>query len=153
VGVDGTASSRAALRWAAEVARAQHGRLRPVLGWDSPVPAADHRSVRLARNAHERLAAVLREAGDDVRDVDVGPLAVRGEASEVLLAAAAQASLLVLGRAGGADGPVPAGDGVGRRCVERAVCPVVVVPASSAALPPPAACARHAATHHTRETT
>jgi hypothetical protein len=153
VGVDGSVSSRSALRWAATLARAQHARLRPVLAWDAPIPRTDSRSVRLARHAYERLDAFVSESSDDLDGLDVDLVAVRGEAGQVLLAAAAGASLLVLGRTDDRDDPVPAGHGVGRRCVEDAVCPVVVVPHSTAGDRATTVCARHLAVHPATETT
>jgi nucleotide-binding universal stress UspA family protein len=152
VGIDGTPSSRAALRWAAGAARAQQARLTAVHVWDSPIPRDDARSVRLARNAHALLAGVVDDVADELLGLGVEPVTVRGEASQVLLAQAAHASMLVLGRAVGARGAARAagaaraGD-VRRRCVERTACPVVVVPtpatgAASSPTPPATATRR-----------
>jgi nucleotide-binding universal stress UspA family protein len=129
VGVDGSPPSYVALRWAADAARTLRARLVAVLAWDSPIPSADPRSVRLARDAYGILDEVLDEVRDEVRDLEFDGIVERGEASHVLLHAATRASLLVLARADHAGHSDSSTGAVRRRCAEEAPCPVVVVPA------------------------
>jgi nucleotide-binding universal stress UspA family protein len=135
VGVDGSAGSRAALRWAAHTASARGVALRAVTAWHYParagspigpteLPAPD----KMDRQSTERLRDVLREeldAAAEQVEVEVG----RGPAASVLLAAAARpgVDMLVLGARGlgGFDGLMLGS--VSQQCVEHSPCPIVVL--------------------------
>ncbi len=140
VGVDGSANSRIALRWAIEEASRRGARLRVITAWTPDlveaagmVPAAtllpDPGLLRgeAVEIQNKALAEVL---GDQVHnpDLQVRHEVVRGQASDALVQASRTADLLVL--ATHARGPVRQMilGSVSHAVVRRAVCPVVVIP-------------------------
>ena len=138
VGVSPTTGSPRALRWAADYARTHDAPLRAVMAWRPPrAPAAPAgrppatavgiASTDYAGDAEARLRDFVAEALVDGAD-EVECRAVRGSAVSALLAASADAELMVVGevRAGRA-GSVKAGL-VAPQVVLRATCPVVVMP-------------------------
>jgi nucleotide-binding universal stress UspA family protein len=134
VGVDGSESSRAALRWAARVAAATGATLRVVTSWQYPARAGSpFGPIGLASTSEmderttEDLHAMVGEelgAGAERVEIEVG----RGPAAGVLLAIVARTSvdMLVLGARGlgGFDGLLLGS--VTQECVEHSPCPVVV---------------------------
>jgi nucleotide-binding universal stress UspA family protein len=101
-GVDGSAESLAAAEWAAREAERRGRRLRLVHAWDrGPRPGGEASAGAVQRHLARR---VLRQAEDRVRAASPGTRLddeqARGPATEVLLHAAAQAHLLVLGSRG-----------------------------------------------------
>ncbi|MFR9805251.1 universal stress protein [Pseudonocardia sp. RS010] len=140
VGVDPTAESRAALRWAARYAELTGGTIRAVTVRDLPVqPGGPERMTSRARDApspEETRAAVvgrLDEILDEALDTDQAERAEKqilpGDPAEVLLDQSADAAVLVLGNAHhGALGGAVTGS-VALQCLHHARCPVVLVPA------------------------
>jgi nucleotide-binding universal stress UspA family protein len=137
VGVSPTTGSPRALRWAADYARTHDLPLRAVTAWRPPrAPAAPAgrppatvggiASTDYAAQAEEQLREHVVRALGEGEDVELR--AVRGSAVNSLLAASADAQLLVVGevRAGRA-GTVRTGL-VAPQVVLRAPCPVVVMP-------------------------
>jgi nucleotide-binding universal stress UspA family protein len=135
VGVDGSETSRAALRWAVEEARLRHARVRAVHAWwvypmlppDRP-PAAEG-SEQFGDDASERVQAFVTETLGKRPDVEVTAVAVQGaQASAALVDAAKDADLLVVGSrgAGGFAGLLLGS--VSQQCTHHAPCPVVIVP-------------------------
>ena len=141
VGVDGSEGSYSALQWAWREARARGVELQVVSAWSYPaltmlpgphVPPIPHDlAVAAFKTVHDMLARVQTEEGGDVRTTTV---ANEGSASDSLLAAAADAALLVVGARGlGGFHRLLLGS-VSEQCVHHAPCPVVVVrPAGRAA--------------------
>ena len=130
VGVDGSEPSRAALRWAADEARLRGATLEAVLAWqmpfvgDIPLPPIGD----LERAAMATLEKVLADEGcaDDTLTTVVS-IVSEGASAPVLLDAAIDADLLVLGSRGrGAFRGMLLGS-VSQHCVTHANCPVVVV--------------------------
>ncbi len=132
VGVDGSAESVAALKWAAAYAGATGARLRVVMAWHYPAtvgpapvgvaPAAVTEEVR--QHMAESLAKAVAEAA-------VGPETEQqigyGHPAQVLVDQSAEADLLVVGHRGhGAFTGMLVGS-VSIHCVTHAHCPVVVV--------------------------
>jgi len=119
VGADGSAGSTEAVRWAAGEARLRDAELR--------VLTAYHRG----RQSEEDTAAVVHhavaQARDVAPDVEVRGVALPGYAVPLLLHAAEEAGMLVVGdrRSGGFPG-VPFGS-VGSQVATQARCCVVVV--------------------------
>lgn len=130
VGVDGTAGSVAAIRWAAGYAAATGAVLHAVLAWRTP--ALVGRPAELIGVDYEaagrRLLADTVVLGLPERcRVDVEEEVVRGSATTVLLRAARTADLLVLGGSGHGELAGMLLGSVSLTCVTQARCPVVVV--------------------------
>ena len=134
VGVDGSEAAQAALEWA--IARTeQFGPIRPVHSWDYPIsvwapspfgpgmapPAAEMEAA--AQEAAEKLVADL---GDDVPHE--APIVEHGDAGTVLVEAARDAELLVVGTRG--RGPLRANviGSVAGHCADHTPVPLVIVP-------------------------
>lgn len=138
VGVDETASSAAALRWAASFARLTGATLRVVHTWSLPagqvLPAPEPYLVAATTDARARATRFVQDTlGTEaeqtrwVLDVD------EGRPGPALVRRSPDAALLVVGT----------GDHVGVRrllegsvshyCLSRAGCPVVAVPAAERA--------------------
>jgi nucleotide-binding universal stress UspA family protein len=135
VGVDGSESSLAALRWAARTAQATGSGLRAVAAWQYPARAATPAGpAKLPgpdemdeRTCDDLRTLVRQELGDGADSVHVE--AGRGPAAPALLAAAARtgADMLVVGARGlGGFSGLLLGS-VSQQCVEHAPCPVVVL--------------------------
>jgi nucleotide-binding universal stress UspA family protein len=137
VGVDESPCSLDAVRWALEEARLRHARLRAVHAWRQPAPvtpAAARPPVGLdldayRQEAERRLGSALGKAAGDAQDVEIERVVAEGSATEALVDAARDASLLVLGARGlGTFAGLILGH-VSHQCTLLAPCPVVVVPA------------------------
>ncbi|MFJ5228422.1 universal stress protein [Kitasatospora sp. NPDC088391] len=131
VGVDGSPSSVDALRWALVQARAVGADVEAVTAWQHPSapgwaghPADGDFAADVARKT---LDGVLVEAADPEHPVRVAARVVRGGAVPVLLAAAGDAELLVVGSRGHGGFTGALLGSVGQHCVQHAPCPVVVV--------------------------
>jgi nucleotide-binding universal stress UspA family protein len=127
VGVSGSASSRVALRWAADEAERRECRLRIVLIWQGEERASYAQQDR--RDSTERREDAWCILTDSVRTtLGSGPLrnttveAVEGRVEPALVSASEDADLLVLG-----SGPDAVVGPVVRTCLAEAHCPVVVV--------------------------
>lgn len=131
VGVDGSESSKEALRWAADQAHKVGATLQVMMVWQNPTrdmwviadpPGTDR--LGLTRRALERTVhSVLGEHPG----VEVDQLAVEGPPARELVAASTDADLLVVGSRGhGGFAGVVLGS-VSLHCVSHAACPVVVV--------------------------
>ncbi|WP_028809958.1 universal stress protein [Streptomyces sp. 351MFTsu5.1] len=135
VGVDGSAESLAAAEWAVREAERRGRRLRLVHAWErGPRPVGESSTGAVQRHLARR---VLRQAEDRVRAASPGTRVddeqARGPATEVLLLAAAQADLLVLGSRGlsGFTGFLVGSVALG--VIAEAECPVVLVRAGEVA--------------------
>lgn len=136
VGVDGSAASEAALRWAADEAVRRHGKLQAVIAWRpsvafgppaGPPPRASSSLAERAEDAELLLDTALSSIGGESGPVEVERRVMRGSPHRVLADAADGASMLVIGgRAGKLAGKLPWS--TGRQVVHDASCPVVVVP-------------------------
>jgi nucleotide-binding universal stress UspA family protein len=134
VGVDGSAESVAALRWAARYASATGARVRALLAWHYPA-AAGEAPVGVAPEAiraqteeqmHQALDEAIAKAGDGTA-AGVEKATAYGHPAQVLIEASTDADLLVVGSHGhGAFTGMLVGS-VSIHCVTGAHCPVVVV--------------------------
>ena len=138
VGVDASAASRQALRWAAREADLLDATIDVVHAWTVPVVVYPEGEVFEAEPFHHEAQQVLADAmatleRPDVPNIEARPRLVETAPVEALVGVAAGAELLVLGNRGlGAFADVLVRS-VSQGCVERAPCPVVVVPAEAAA--------------------
>lgn len=135
VGVDGSASSRAALRWAVRQARLTGGTVQAVIAWQVPMVLAStgwapiymEEEGDFAADAKKRIEAVI---GEEVEPADshlVRSLAVNGHPAQVLLDAAVGADLLVVGSRGHGGFAGALLGSVGMHCVHHAHCPVLIM--------------------------
>ncbi len=135
VGVDGSDSSRVALRWAARTAAARGLGLRAIAAWQYPAQAATPAGPatlpgpdEMDQQTCDRLRGLVGdELGSSADPVEIE--AGRGPASTVLLGAAARndADMLVVGARGlGGFSGLLLGS-VSQQCVEYSPCPVVVL--------------------------
>ena len=131
VGVDGSPSAKAALRWALAQAELTGARVQAVAAWEFPAgygwgPALPY--CDFAEIAGKVLSESVTEAlGFEQPPVEVLESVVAGHPAQVLLDASAHAGLLVVGSRGhGAFAGTLLGS-VSQHCVQHAHCPVVVV--------------------------
>jgi nucleotide-binding universal stress UspA family protein len=132
VGIDGSASSRCALRWAGQYARRAGAHLEVVLAWtDADVLSARFGPVPAGSTAQQGMDRWAGEIVDDVfagrRPADLRVTAEAGSASDILLRRAHHARLLVVGTRGYSGIENLALGSVSARCVAQARCAVVVV--------------------------
>jgi nucleotide-binding universal stress UspA family protein len=135
VGVDGSAESVAALRWAARYATATGARVRALLAWrypaavgEAPVGVAPE-AIRAQTEAqmHETLDEAIAKAYADQETAGVEKSTAYGHPAQALIEASKEADLLVVGSHGhGAFTGMTLGS-VSIHCVTVAFCPVVVV--------------------------
>ena len=140
VGVDGSDSSKTALRWAVRQAQTAGSAVEAVIAWHVPEltgsygyrPASVAARADLAETAGETLAAAIAAAVDPAASVPVARCVVEGNPASVLLKAAAGADLLVVGSRGlGESGSALLGP-VSKHCADYTACPILIVPRSHA---------------------
>lgn len=139
VGIDGSTASDAALGWALEQARRTGDDVQVVHVWHYPEIGGlltanpfELQHDELQADAAHVLRAAIERVGPPA-DVRVDPVLAMGRAAEVLLRAAADADLLVLGSRGRGGFTGLLLGSVSQHCVQHAPCPVVVVPLAPAA--------------------
>ena len=128
VGVDGSSSGEHAVDWAAAYATATGASVRLVSAWEwptfegAPIVLGDYDPRKAAGDVLRHAAARIGLPADRV-----ATSVVRGSPAKVLLDAASDADLLVVGSRGlgGFSGLVLGS--VGSYCAHHAPCPVVVV--------------------------
>lgn len=121
VGVDGSEESRRALEWALAEARTRGAPVRVVHA---------HGGDESEREAELIVKAEVTTAAAD--GLDVGAEALPGPAVRVLLEAARDAELLVVGSRGRHGFPGLLLGSVSQQLANHAVCPVVIVPSRPA---------------------
>ncbi|KEI45783.1 universal stress protein [Saccharopolyspora rectivirgula] len=133
VGVDGSETSKAALRWALWHAGLVNGSIVAVQAWDVPylynweLPGPED----FAHKTGQALEQTIREvAGEST--VPITKEVAHGHAAQALLDAAEEnnASLLVVGSRGRGGFTGALLGSVSHHCVTHAHCPVLVVPGS-----------------------
>jgi nucleotide-binding universal stress UspA family protein len=139
VGVDGSDLGRAALAWARDEARLREATLVAVHAWTFvppppiaepgmvPVPAVDLESNLEGERSAAR--SVLDDAVAELADsgLRVEPRLFEGPAGDVLVAAAADADLVVVGSHGRGGLAAALLGSVSQHVVRHASCPVVIV--------------------------
>ena len=135
VGVDGSRSSRAALRWAVRQARLTGGTVDAVIAWQIPTilknymwaPIYLEEAGDCAEGARKKIDAVI---SDEIQPADsrlVRSQVVRGHPAQVLLGASADADMLVVGSRGHGSFAEALLGSASQHCVHHAHCPVVVM--------------------------
>ena len=136
VGIDGSAGSVRALEFALAEARLRGSKLKAVEVWH--IPASVYSGGGLAPVvtdpdefegfAKERLDEVLQSVAAQAEGVEVERIVREGQPAEVLVEAAEDAELLVVGSRGlGGFRGLLLGS-IGQQCAHHARCPVVIVP-------------------------
>ena len=135
VGVDGSAESVEALRWAAAYAAAAGATVEALLSWHYPAEAGVTPPGVAPKAVNQEVAATVQAALDKALSEvygttapdDVHTTIVYGHPAEMLIDASKDADLLVVGNRGhGAFTGMLTGS-VSIHCVNHAECPVVVV--------------------------
>jgi nucleotide-binding universal stress UspA family protein len=137
VGVDGSAPSVAALRWALGEAQAHGAELDAVSAWEMPYAAAGEAGLYVGAWSDDLAAEAQRRLDEVVDAVDAGPVKVHriveyGRPAQALLDRAAGADLLVVGARGRGGFTGLLLGSVSQQCITHAVCPTVVIPRSMA---------------------
>ena len=130
VGVDGSESSKAALRWAIRQAKRTGASVDAVTAWRYPAgygwgPVASE--LDLEGEARSILTEALGEVSGLCPEVPVRPLIAEGHTVEVLVRAAKDADLLVTGSHGHSGLAKALVGSVSLNCVLHARCPVLVL--------------------------
>jgi nucleotide-binding universal stress UspA family protein len=132
VGVDGSESSKRALRWAIRQAELTGGTVDAVTAWHFPpaygvAPVGVDAGVDFEGDAKRTLTEALTEVSGLAPEVPVNPLIAEGHAATVLLEAARGADLLVVGSRGHGGFTSALVGSVSLYCVLHAHCPVLVL--------------------------
>ncbi len=142
-GYDGSHEAALGVRWAAEIAQQSSASLRVVWAWrmrdvwDEAVAARDGIELppmaELEDVARRRLTGVVSAlVAGIVSDVDIR-LARGPDAANILLDAAADADVLVVGSRGRSRVANALLGSVSARCIHESICPVLVIPHQMAA--------------------
>ncbi len=131
VGVDGSASSKAALRWAARMAPVFNCEIEAVISWEYPTSygwtIGIPEGYRPDIDAGKVVEAAIDEVFGSERPPKLIATVVEGRPSSVLLDKCADAEMLVVGSRGhGGFSGLLLGS-VSGACAEHASCPVLVV--------------------------
>jgi nucleotide-binding universal stress UspA family protein len=137
VGVDGSPSSKAALRWAVALAEHTNATVEAVIAWHFPVivgpyayawaPAPAQPADDFQEIAAKTLAETIADAVDPASTARIDMAVREGYPAQTLLAAAEGAELLVVGSRGhGALAGALLGS-VSQHCAHHAPCPVVII--------------------------
>jgi nucleotide-binding universal stress UspA family protein len=129
VGFDGSPDATAAVRWAAREAAVRGASLHLLHTYDYPYlerldPSAQH---ALAAEADAVAGAGRDVATAEVPDLEVTTTVRVGQPAAELIEAAADSTLLVLGRRGGLPLHRLLLGSVANKCLHHAPCPVVVI--------------------------
>jgi nucleotide-binding universal stress UspA family protein len=133
-GVDGSPVSIAALRWAIRQAAVTGGTVEAVIAWEFPVvggsfgwaPTAPFDDTDYSEIAAKTLNAAVTDASPPP-GVTVNQIVREGSAAQVLLNAAKDADLLVVGNRGHGGLADALIGSVSVRCLHHATCPVVII--------------------------
>ena len=133
VGVDGSEGSIAALRFAIDEAKTRGAEIKAVNVWHVPVAAygSGLAPIPVDESDYEQLGKSALDsalAKVDANGVTITPILREGQATEVLVAEAKNADLLVVGSRGlGGFRGLLLGS-VSQQCAHYASCPLVVIP-------------------------
>jgi len=135
VGVDGSPSSRAALHWAVRQAKFTGGTVDAIIAWQIPLmlqnyswaPIYLEEADDFAEDARKRIDAVISEEIEPADSGLVRSRVVHGHPAQVLLDAAADADLLVVGSRGYGSFAEALLGSVSQHCVHHARCPVLIM--------------------------
>lgn len=140
VGVDGSALSKAALRWAAKLAPTLDAHLDVVTAWQFPMVATMNPDVMNAGvlpdfpelwhpeiDAKKVQDETLKDVFKDAMPPGLTHAVEQGQAASVLLRASEGAAMLIVGSRGHGGFTGLLLGSVSRTCAEHAKCPVLVI--------------------------
>lgn len=135
VGVDGSPSSVAALRWAITEAGLTGDTVEAVIAWQYPIAAGGYgwapvimdNGIDIQAIAEKTLTEAIDQAAEPGCAVTVERRATEGYAPSVLVDASAHADLLVVGSRGHGTFTEALIGSVSQNCAHHARCPVVIV--------------------------
>lgn len=131
VGVDGSPSSIRALEWALDQAELTGATVRAIYAWEPPgnwgakvpvYPGSD-----MVEEAEAKLAQSIEEATTGRTAVEVSQQVAKGHPAKILIEAAKDADLLVMGNRGHGGFAGALLGSVTQHCIHHAACPVTVV--------------------------
>jgi nucleotide-binding universal stress UspA family protein len=137
VGVDGSEGSKRAIEWAAAEARLRRTPLKLVSAWYPPAalyggmgwgPMDGEFIDDLRTLAQRRLEDTCSELSTQLAGIEVERSVIEGAAATVLLDAATEAELLVVGTRGHGGFTGLLLGSVSQQCAHHSPCPVVIVP-------------------------
>lgn len=134
VGVDGSAGSRRALRWAVEEAARRGAFIDALIAWGTPYDfAGDLHYVRrdeqmIAEFVRALLTETIAGVAGNSPNVEIHPIVIEGDPAETLCAWSADSDLLVVGSRGVGGFTRLALGSVSDKCAHHSRCPVVIVP-------------------------
>ena len=150
VGVDGSASSEQALRWALRQAKLTGATIEAVIAWHFPFISGGYTwpptgvlvsTTDFRKMAERMLADTVSRATSGSRPAPVTQEVLEGDAAAVLIRESAGADLLVVGSRGHGGLAEAMLGSVGQHCVHHAPCPVVIVRGDAPAAGPTASSA------------
>jgi len=125
------------LRWAFAEARLRGSAVRVVYAWQLPYHqgyighvALESVHQPLAEAARQTLEAVLSDTSIDTTGIDITPVVEEGPSARVLIDAANDAELLVVGTRGRGGFQGLLLGSVSQQCAQGSPCPVVIVPSA-----------------------
>lgn len=135
VGVDGSPSSKAALRWAVAQAERTGASVQAVIAWHYPVmiggyawaPVSAVPTEDFEEIADKTLAETIADAVDPATAVRIEKVVREGNAAQVLIEAADGAELLVVGSRGHGGFSSALIGSVSQHCAHHAPCPILIV--------------------------
>jgi nucleotide-binding universal stress UspA family protein len=135
VGVDGSPSSRTALRWAVRQANLTNGTIDAVIAWEIPIvlqsynmgPIYVDQDGGFEEDAKKTVEAVISEEVEPADSQRVRRLVINGHPAQVLLDVAAGADLLVVGSRGHGKFAEALLGSVSQNCAHHASCPVLIM--------------------------
>ena len=135
VGLDGSPSSRTALRWAVRQANLTNGTIDAVIAWEIPIvlqsynmgPIYVDQDGGFEEDAKKTVEAVISEEVEPADSQRVRRLVINGHPAQVLLDVAAGADLLVVGSRGHGKFAEALLGSVSQNCAHHASCPVLIM--------------------------
>lgn len=135
VGVDGSASSLEALRWAVRQAELTGATVDAVIAWQYPAAFRGYGwgaemmtgDINYPEIAAKTVTGAISQAVDLDCAATVHPVVAEGHPAQVLIEAAADADLLVVGSRGHGGFADALLGSVSQYCTHHAPCPVVVI--------------------------
>jgi nucleotide-binding universal stress UspA family protein len=135
VGVDGSAESAAALRWACREAALRGAEVHAVHVREANCHSLASYAVPASPSAEDEVEEIWRAVAAEHGSVEVRTEVADGLAARVLLDRCAGADMLILGTVSDVPGASRSAGPVIRACLRRAPCPVVVISAAQDPLP------------------